>query len=156
MGGPGDVAVRVFPVLAHVQHAGARVAGVGQRGGPRGQPAGRPGGHPTGQLADEPVVADLVALAHQLGAVLVGTDHEHERRVPLDQPAQPRRELAAADRQHPGCDPQPSIDGSCVDHSCAAVDEPPEGVKASGQTGLRAPGPGVRCGSSRRSWKYGG
>jgi hypothetical protein len=89
-----------------------------------------------------------VALAHELGAVLVPADHEHERLVPLDQPAQPRRELCPQrDRQHArDVTRSPSIDGSCVDHGCAAVTEPPEGIEAErGQTGLRDPkdrGPG--------------
>ena len=54
-----------------------------------GQAGGDPGGHPTRQLAGKPLVADLVALADQLGAVLLVAEDEHQWPVDLDQPAEP-------------------------------------------------------------------
>ena len=38
------------------------------------------------------LVADVQALTHELGAILVVAEHEHERPVGLDEPTQPTRE----------------------------------------------------------------
>ena len=49
----------------------------------------------TNLFAGEVVVADLVALADQLGTVLVGAHDEDDRPVAFDEPAEPGAELGA-------------------------------------------------------------
>ena len=51
-----------------------------------------PGGHAAVELTGEVFVADVQALAHEIGAILVVAEHEHERPVGLDEPAEPTRE----------------------------------------------------------------
>ena len=82
---PGGVLVGLADIDDSAVHGGRLDHG---DGGDRAS-AGAPGVDPAGQLADEPFVADVEALADQLVPVLVVVEDEHERPVRLDEPAEP-------------------------------------------------------------------
>lgn len=79
----------VLNVLTNVEDPTVEAGGGDQGGALDLQTAGDPGGGAAGELTDEVVMTDLVALTDQLGAVLVGPDDEQERLVLIDEPAEP-------------------------------------------------------------------
>ena len=121
---PGTWPAGILGTLAHVEHVSFDLGRLDQPSAGQRQPGVSPGGGAAGQLTDDVVVPDLVALAHQLGAVLVGADDEQQRPLAVDEPPQPRCELVAQrDGQRPGnvaC--SPGGDRSGVEDLCAVLD----------------------------------
>lgn len=124
----GDVAAGVLRVLPDVEDPLAEVGGVGEGRAPEREARPLPGPDAPGQLAPQLVVADLPALADQLGAVLPGVEDEDQGPVALDKPSEPRRELVAqGDGQRAGdVTGRPRRHGAGVDEDGAVVQLPPE------------------------------
>ena len=88
----GDVAGDELVALADVDDAGSERVGSDDRDRRLGQAGCAPGGHAALELSSEVFVTDAQALAHELGAILVFAEHEHERPVGFDEPTQPTLE----------------------------------------------------------------
>ena len=103
----------------------------GSTSGMLGDPAARgaPGVDAAVELADELVVADVEALADDLGAVLVVAGDDHDRPVEVDDPAEPAGEHRSQRVGHRAGDVSGGElgDRAGVDHQRAGGDVPLDG-----------------------------
>ena len=91
----GHVAGGVLVALADIDDLAGDPVGVDERNRAHGPTGVRPALDAAGELADEVLVADVEALADELVAILALVEHEDERPLRSDQPAEPTGEHGA-------------------------------------------------------------
>ena len=87
----GEVPGRVLVVLPYVEDGPVDGLRVDELGGLDCQPGGPPVVAVAGERAGESVVADGAGLAHHVADVLSRFEHDDERPIVGDEPAEPRR-----------------------------------------------------------------
>jgi hypothetical protein len=127
--GRRDVPGGVLAVLADVEEPPVDAGRVDEPSALHLETGASPGGGSAGELANNLVVTDLMALADEFGTILVGTDYEEDRLVGIDQPPEPGGEvLAQRDGQGTGdVSGGPGLHRPGVDQGGSGLERLPEG-----------------------------